>query len=192
MTQPAGWYPDGHGATRYWDGSGWTEQVAPQQPSAAPSGYPQQGFVVPPGYEMKKKKRFYKRVWFWLVVVPVVFIIIIIVAVSAAVNKVVNDKHTVVYSVTGTIGKADIDYYSVDGSGNSASQSVDGQTLPFSKTITVKGDLSGFNISANAPIAINSPSGTLTCSIRVDGKVVSTDHASGSTDVVSCFGTGSS
>ncbi|MDN4477224.1 DUF2510 domain-containing protein [Demequina sp. SYSU T00039] len=29
-----GWYPDGHGALRWWDGSAWTEHV--QQPAVAP------------------------------------------------------------------------------------------------------------------------------------------------------------
>ena len=24
---PAGWYPDGQGTTRYWDGTAWTEQT---------------------------------------------------------------------------------------------------------------------------------------------------------------------
>lgn len=28
-TTPAGWYPDGQGATRYWDGLRWTGHVAP-------------------------------------------------------------------------------------------------------------------------------------------------------------------
>ena len=28
-SQPAGWYPDGSGAQRYWDGTQWTEHTAP-------------------------------------------------------------------------------------------------------------------------------------------------------------------
>lgn len=31
MTTPAGWYDDGSGQMRYWDGMGWTEHVAPRQ-----------------------------------------------------------------------------------------------------------------------------------------------------------------
>jgi hypothetical protein len=27
-----GWYPDEHGVTRYWDGTQWTQHVAPPQP----------------------------------------------------------------------------------------------------------------------------------------------------------------
>lgn len=30
-TVPAGWYADGHGATRYWDGSHWTTHVLPSE-----------------------------------------------------------------------------------------------------------------------------------------------------------------
>lgn len=33
MTTPPGWYDDGHGALRWWDGGGWTEHV---QPGASP------------------------------------------------------------------------------------------------------------------------------------------------------------
>lgn len=32
---PAGWYDDGRGSVRYWDGSGWTEHVAPAGGGAA-------------------------------------------------------------------------------------------------------------------------------------------------------------
>jgi hypothetical protein len=34
MTTPAGWYDDGSGAQRYWDGSAWTDQVRPPPPAA--------------------------------------------------------------------------------------------------------------------------------------------------------------
>jgi hypothetical protein len=32
---PPGWYPDGQGATRYWDGSAWTAHVAQPSPTFA-------------------------------------------------------------------------------------------------------------------------------------------------------------
>jgi hypothetical protein len=190
MTAP-GWYPDGQGSNRYWDGSGWTDQVAPGTQQQAPAPYAgQPAYVVPPGYEIKKKKRFYKRVWFWLVVIPVVLVIIVISAGSSAVNKAVNNPHTVVYTVTGTIGHADITYYSNDGTNTSQSASADKQPLPWTKTITIKGDFSGFDVSANTSLTLTSKAGTLACAITVDGKSVSTDTASGSADFVSCDGTG--
>lgn len=38
MTIPAGWYDDGSGVQRWWDGSGWTEHVAPDAaPALAPA-----------------------------------------------------------------------------------------------------------------------------------------------------------
>ncbi|MFT4210562.1 MAG: DUF2510 domain-containing protein, partial [Microbacterium sp.] len=40
MSTPAGWYDDGQGQTRYWDGTAWTEHVAPpasQPPAPVPS-----------------------------------------------------------------------------------------------------------------------------------------------------------
>lgn len=46
QTTPAGWYPDGSGNQRYWDGQAWTDQVksasVPPPPPASSStpGYP--------------------------------------------------------------------------------------------------------------------------------------------------------
>lgn len=173
----------------------------PPQPGPAPQGYPQQGYPqqgygpggLPPGYEIKKKKRFYKKVWFWLLVIVVVIIIIIATAISSAVKDATSKPHTVLYKVTGTgpITKADVSYYTSDGSNNSSNISQDGQSLPFTKMVTVKGDLSGFVLTANTPIAATtSPKGTLSCSLSVDGKVVSTDHSSGSVSLVTCSGSG--
>lgn len=51
---PAGWYPDGNGQERWWDGSGWTDHVRPpaQAAPAAPASYgqPPQGQQ---GYEQQ-------------------------------------------------------------------------------------------------------------------------------------------
>ncbi|MCI2956270.1 DUF2510 domain-containing protein [Agromyces atrinae] len=42
----AGWYDDGHGAVRYWNGDAWTEHVAPEQP-LAPEVAPDETSVAP-------------------------------------------------------------------------------------------------------------------------------------------------
>ncbi|WP_194396186.1 DUF2510 domain-containing protein [Microbacterium atlanticum] len=43
-TTPPGWYDDGHGALRWWDGSHWTEHVA--QPDPEPSDAPTEAEIV--------------------------------------------------------------------------------------------------------------------------------------------------
>lgn len=44
---PPGWYPDGQGVTRYWDGTQWTEHTQPvgSSPLAGPSSLVGQGLV---------------------------------------------------------------------------------------------------------------------------------------------------
>ena len=37
MTTPAGWYDDGSGRQRWWDGQQWTEHFAPEVTDAAPT-----------------------------------------------------------------------------------------------------------------------------------------------------------
>jgi hypothetical protein len=39
-TTPPGWYDDGHGAMRWWDGTRWTEHVAAQDAPPAPAADP--------------------------------------------------------------------------------------------------------------------------------------------------------
>lgn len=106
-------------------------------------------------------------------------------------NNATNNPHTVVYRVTGSIGSADVDYYTENAGGKDAQQTQNSAPLPFTRTFDVKGDLSGFDLSASAPIDESGVrSGSLACSIAVDGKVVSRDSASGTGDVVSCYATG--
>lgn len=51
---PPGWYPDGQGGQRWWDGSGWTEHTQPAAPGAAGGhqgyGQPGQQGYGQPGY----------------------------------------------------------------------------------------------------------------------------------------------
>jgi len=44
---PAGWYDDGSGAQRWWDGQGWTERLADAPPSEATSASVAPGQPVP-------------------------------------------------------------------------------------------------------------------------------------------------
>ena len=123
-------------------------------------------------------------------VVGLVATIIWSVAIAGAFNDATSKPHTVVYKVTGTVPKADVSYYTSDGSGNDTNRSQDGVSLPFTKTVTVKGDFSGFILQANTPMTLNAPKGTLACTLSVDGKIVSRDSAKGSMNLVSCDGSG--
>ena len=58
MTTPAGWYDDGRGAMRWWDGTQWTDHVAPADagapgPAAAADSYAPTAPIAPtPPYVM--------------------------------------------------------------------------------------------------------------------------------------------
>ncbi len=54
-----GWYDDGHGALRYWDGVSWTEHVATAAPTAAPASGKRKGMPV----------------WGWVLLATSVFLI---------------------------------------------------------------------------------------------------------------------
>lgn len=49
MTTPAGWYDDGSGRQRWWDGQQWTEHLAPDvaAPETTASGYPATASAAP-------------------------------------------------------------------------------------------------------------------------------------------------
>lgn len=63
MTTPAGWYDDGSGRQRYWDGSQWTDQFAGEQAAPAPAAPQAQPAGMAPAYSVgqdvqpKKKSR---------------------------------------------------------------------------------------------------------------------------------------
>jgi len=52
MTTPAGWYDDGSGRQRYWDGSQWTEHFAPAAPPLAAQAAPPVPTAPQPGAEV--------------------------------------------------------------------------------------------------------------------------------------------
>lgn len=65
---PAGWYDDGHGRLRWWDGKRWTEYTAPLTPQAAARPVAPQRPQQPT--ELKEVKRS-KLVW----IIPVVLVV---------------------------------------------------------------------------------------------------------------------
>ncbi len=42
MSLPAGWYDDGSGRRRWWDGAQWTNVLEPSTTAPPPHGYPGQ------------------------------------------------------------------------------------------------------------------------------------------------------
>jgi hypothetical protein len=130
------------------------------------------------------KKKFYKRVWFWLLVV-VVFgfggCIALVAGTTTAVNDANNVKHTVVYTVTGS-GTADITFDSFSGGSSGSSQDT-GAALPWTKTITGSGIFNLYDVNATLT------SGTsVTCTLSVDGKVVASHSSTGQYASVDCTG----
>lgn len=83
---PPGFYPDGNGRQRYWDGSAWTDQyqdVSPPQPTASPSqsgttmtGNPKADAKAAKAYAKATRPWFKKKRW-WAVIIVVVIIIIL-------------------------------------------------------------------------------------------------------------------
>ncbi|PPF86256.1 hypothetical protein C5B96_04900 [Subtercola sp. Z020] len=100
-----------------------------------------------------------------------------------------NVEVPVVYSVTGD-GTASITY-STFTTGTSGSESANGQTLPFEKDVVAKTggsfDYNSFSVSAIGDENTTS----LTCTITVNGKVVSTQTGTGAYATALCNASGS-
>jgi hypothetical protein len=129
-----------------------------------------------------KQKKFYTRVWFWLLVIVALGLggcITLVSVASVAVNKANTTKHTVVYSVTGS-GTADITYDSFT-NGNSGTSQDTGAAIPWSKTITGSGIFNVYSLTATL-----SSGGTVTCSITVDGKQLASHTSTGQFASVDC------
>lgn len=92
--------------------------------------------------------------------------------------------HTVVYSVTGDDRATAIAYYSVSG-GQSGQSTLQDQALPWSKTVTVRGTLTTAS-SVLTVVGQNAGSGTIACSITLDGKVVSEQTGEGRNSTAQC------
>ena len=93
--------------------------------------------------------------------------------------------HTVVYSVTGDDRATAIAYYSVSG-GQSGQSTLQDQALPWSKTVTVRGTLTTAS-SVLTVVGQNAGSGTIACSITLDGKVVSEQTGEGKNSTAQCI-----
>lgn len=59
-TPAPGWYPDGSGGQRWWDGTTWTQHTAPASAAAAAAAQPLQRTALPEGTKVD-------NLWIWLV-----------------------------------------------------------------------------------------------------------------------------
>jgi hypothetical protein len=119
----------------------------------------------------------YKQPWFWALCVAVVAIGGVLTLNLTTSSS--QTKHTVVYSITGTVHNPTIYYFDE----SQDAKTVTDQPLPWTKTITVTGNPVGYRAGASMS---DNAHGELACSVRIDGKVVATKKASGTAPQVRC------
>jgi hypothetical protein len=180
------------------DGKWYPPEAFPAQPYPShrhpPQAYPAQAYPPyaygaqsystqafqpsgPPG-----PKKFYQQVWFWVLVAVVIGLagcVSVFAAGATIFDRVLNAKHTVVYTITGS-GEANITYVLYSNIDNGAA-SDDGVALPWTKTVTGHGLIGTYNVSATLV------SGTsIACKITIDGIVTSSESSTGIGTSVDC------
>jgi hypothetical protein len=129
-----------------------------------------------------ESKRLYKRVWFWLLVIVVLGFggcAAFVTGTSVAVNDANTATHTVTYLVTGN-GTADITYGTFS-NGATGTSDANGQGLPWTRTFTASEPFNLYTVGATVLAGTE-----VSCSITVNGKVVSSRTATGQTANVEC------
>ncbi|GAB2643338.1 hypothetical protein GCM10027169_09120 [Gordonia jinhuaensis] len=152
-------------------------------PPSIPPAQPPQGYYPPPTPPKKRRK------WPWILLAIFVVIFAGIASCAALVGGAVNsvDKESkkvvaVTYEVTGTSTDGTITYTA----GNLDSAQDTNQQLPWTKTVDITG--LGKFVSLSATSAIDADNATITCTIKVGGKVISTQTAHGALASASCSG----
>lgn len=173
-------------------GEGWWlasdgKWYAPQPAASVAAPPPPPGMPPAPVAQAssKPKKKFHQRVWFWILIVVVVMFggcIALVAGGTKAVNDANTQKHTIVYTVTGS-GTANITYAAFD-NGNTGTSQIGDTPLPWTKTITGSGLFNSYSLIAT----LGSNGGTATSAISVDGKRVSSHTASGDFSSADCTG----
>lgn len=174
MTAPQaapGWYPTGDGEQRYWDGQAWTEHAAPPvQPTPPPS---------PSG----------SRPWLWGLVG-----VLVLGGVGlwwsgrpkSPAPAPVATTHSVTYRVTGTAASVDVTMATADGGTRQQSD----VAVPMRTGTGADGINQTMRPGAQLYISAqnNGETGTVTCSIIVDGVKVSEVTSSGAYVIATCTG----
>lgn len=164
-------------------------QPAPPPP---PPGPAPMAAAAPPPPQPAAKKELTRRPLFWILLVIVLLCggcIGIVAAVSTSVDHQAHVQHTVVYSVTGTGSVNNVTYATVqEGNGQQGESQVTNVSLPWTKTITASGLFTAFTVSGTVGVG----GGSITCTIKEDGKVLNTNTASGAFATATCNATGTS
>jgi hypothetical protein len=104
-------------------------------------------------------------------------------------HKAASATHTVTYTVTGAAQDANITYSTFTGS-NVGTQQSSSTPLPFTKTVTVKGSANSLSFNSFLLTAMNgiNDTGSISCTVTVDGKTVSNQTSTGGLASVTCSG----
>jgi hypothetical protein len=165
----------------------------PPPPQPAPqAGYPAQPYPAQDNVKLlEPKKKFYTRVWFWLLVAVVVLLGGCTAAIATGVavfDHAAHEHHTIVYTVTGDGPASNITYDTLEeGSGQNGKSQVTNVDLPWSKKIVA----SGLFVIADVSVAAGENGGSVTCTITEDGRQIATNTASGSFASAACSSVGS-
>lgn len=136
------------------------------------------------------KKPVTRRPWFWIGLS--IFVLgsctAIIIGAGVAVNNAVKKQHTIVYRVTGSTQTSDVTFSTFqEGTGHNGTAQDTGVSLPWTKTITVSGLFTSFNLTAT----VDADGGSVTCMITEDGRQLDNNTANGSFAAADCIATGS-
>lgn len=183
------WYPPQSGATI-------TQPAIPSMPAGSDSplgpGWWQatdgRWYPPRPGYQGAGdvRKPLHKRVWFWLLVVVALGFGGCVAAVSVAgvaVDHLAHQRHTIVYSVTGTGQGTVITYDTLqEGNGQDGDAQVTAAALPWSRTISASGLIDIYHVTAVVGVG----GGSVTCTITDNGAEVAVDTATGALRSANC------
>lgn len=146
--------------------------------------------MIPKGYELKKKKPIYRRIWFILLVLIVLIIIIVKVSGgSSSDGGSASDTVHVTYTLESDSQSVSATYTTLD-NGN-IGQSQDNQaTPPWTKELDVSDSFfKSFTLTGQMnPVLDGSAADgtTITCRITVDDKVVAEQTSTGQYAIVTC------
>jgi hypothetical protein len=151
--------------------------------------------MVPQGYELKRKKPIYKKVWFWLLVLVVVIVIVAVQGAGGGSGSGdagdASGTVEVVYTLESDAPSVSATYSTLDG-GNIGQQQNNEVPPPWSTTVEVEDSfVQSFSLIGQMnPVLDGSAADgtTITCRITVDGEVIAEQTSTGQYAAVTCAG----